>query len=267
MKTLSVRAFQLAWGRLQILVQNRLKTERHPVVGELRAKETGAAVADLHVVEIVMHLALERGRIEALLEHESVVGIDDERVVDRLNFAQRLHHVRAIVGEVAPGLLDYRAGNIVLAQPATYDFLGAVRRARVLDQDIVDERANAIEATRDNVGLVFDDHAQTDGLHNDPLRKRNLGDSSIFPQQAPVKTLHGERRRRRFPLRRSIIAAWACRKRQGLPSRRGGATFICAIRFPRPGAQTRSTTPPCDRPREGKGSRQRRQSCLPCAKI
>ena len=67
------------------------------------------AVEYRHVVEIVRHLRLEGARIEAGVELERIVGVDDHGVIDVLDLAQPIKREGAVIGEIPPGLVDHRA--------------------------------------------------------------------------------------------------------------------------------------------------------------
>ena len=126
----------------------------------MRPLESDAAVADLQVVEIVDQGRLEggdeAGPSKTRRESASII----KRVIDLVALAQLLGDMRAILGEVAPGLVDDLARKMLLTEPVADQLLGAVGGAGVLDQHVVDQGANAFEAAQDDGGLVLDDHAQ-----------------------------------------------------------------------------------------------------------
>src|SRR6266496_3164134 len=81
----------------------------------------------------------------------------------------QLERLRAVPAEVAPGHIVQRAGNA--GERFADDLAGAVRRAGVTDDPVLDEGLDRSEAALDDVGFVLDDHDQADGFHFSGLFK------------------------------------------------------------------------------------------------
>src|SRR5262249_49491870 len=83
-------AREIARGQLEVFMQHALEAEALMVAEDLWAEMRYGAMANLNVVEIMRQRRFERLRIEAGVQNQQVVGIDDHRVVDVLDFAQPL---------------------------------------------------------------------------------------------------------------------------------------------------------------------------------
>ena len=104
-------------------------------------------------------------RRRTLARRQLIVGIDNERVVDALVLAQPRKRVRAVIGEVPPWLIVHFSRQPHADQPFPDDSLRAVGRTRVLDQHVIDDGTNALQASQDHFGFVFHNHAEADRLH------------------------------------------------------------------------------------------------------
>jgi hypothetical protein len=69
---------------------------------------------------------------------------------------------------------DPRVFKTQMAKEITDDLLRAVLGAGVDDEDVIDQRKGARQAAADELSLVFDDHAQPDGLGASPWQFRCL---------------------------------------------------------------------------------------------
>jgi len=104
----------------------------------VRTKVGNTAVDDLHVVEIILHLRLESLGIEAGIEDDNIVSVDDQGTVDMLDLTQLFQCETAVVGEIAPLFIDHDTRDAVLGEEIPNDLLRAVRRAGIDDQNVVD---------------------------------------------------------------------------------------------------------------------------------
>ena len=101
-------------------------------------------------------------------EGQGFIGVDEEQVVDRAQFAQRqVQRLVAVVFEMAPRPIVQAAGQAVQVLP--HQVGGAVGRPGVHDDPLVDEAPQRREAAPDDRRLVLDDHVQADagraGVH------------------------------------------------------------------------------------------------------
>src|SRR5215471_18892895 len=72
----------------------------------------------------------------------------------------------AIGREILPGLVDDLARQPNTRDIVADDFLRTVARPSILNHHEIDQATHGFEATRDDLRLILDDHAQTNGRHS-----------------------------------------------------------------------------------------------------
>ena len=154
--------------QLQELMQHAAIAERKPVAADLRPPVAERAKYQIDTVQSGRQPLLEPHRVEAGVEGKGVVGVHDEGVIDRLVLTQAGQRHGAVVGEILPRLVENLALQPHPCQPLPDDRLGAVRRSGILDQHVIDQRSDALQAAQDDARLVLDDHAKAECGHPDP---------------------------------------------------------------------------------------------------
>ena len=112
-EALGVLACDRPWRRLEIFVQNTFEGKGQSVAANLRAVEGHVAMRHFDVIQIVLHLRLERDRLEVAVEDQHVIGIDDHRIVDPFHLAQTLKGEGAVICKIAPWLVDDSTLDVV----------------------------------------------------------------------------------------------------------------------------------------------------------
>ena len=145
-------------------MQHALIGVGQPVAADVAAVMGDRALVHQHIVMVVAHLRLEGVQVEAGLDHQDIVGVEDQGIVDVRDLAQALQCKAAVVGKVTPGLVDDLTPDAVLVEKIADDLLRAVGRTGIDDENVIDQRQRARKTPADELRLVFDDHAKTDGV-------------------------------------------------------------------------------------------------------
>jgi hypothetical protein len=126
--------------------------------------------SDADQIVVMVKLFPEAVNIEPSRQDQDIIGIHDKAVVYLGHCPKKLERNGPVSGEVLPRALDDLARHTLGSEPIASQVLSTVRRPGVLDQDVVDQRANAAQAIREDMRLIPYDHAQPDFGHRIPFQ-------------------------------------------------------------------------------------------------
>jgi len=158
------RAIRRAFAKF---MQNAPIADLDSIASELRSQILNVAASQLHIVNVMAQTILEARRIEAGLEDNDLVGIDHQAVIDGGILPQLLQRKASIGGKILPGFVDDVPGDVFFVQVFTNETLSSVFGACIHQQNVIEQRQNAVQAPSQDVRLVSCDHAQADPVHSD----------------------------------------------------------------------------------------------------
>ncbi len=118
---------QRSFRRLHKLMHDPPPGKVQRVTVNLRTMMDDGAMMDSHIMEIRRQTAFECNGVETGIDFNTIIRVDHERMIDLRVLPQQGQSMRAVIGEIAPRLLDDLARQTFAFQPFADDGLRAVR--------------------------------------------------------------------------------------------------------------------------------------------